>query len=132
MAKCLFCICLYIRKQFGVKSMNVNLDKDLIARKLKENTDRLTVAAFCIAALLVIIIGCAGLKAPVVPICAAVILEAAIAVMMHNVELWIHGACILVELIVGILVGRTGMMILCVVIYLAATAALRFLAAERK
>lgn len=110
----------------------MSIDKELVIRKLKANRDALTVSAFCLIALAVIIVGFAALKAPVVPVCAVVIMEAAIAVLMHNAELWIHGACVLVELIVGILVGRTGLMILCVVIYVAATAALRFLVAERK
>lgn len=115
----------------NIKNIKININKDLILEKLKANRDALTLAAFVLVALAVILIGFAGLKAPLVPVCAVVILEAAIAVFMHNAELWIHGACVLVELIVGILVGRTGMMILCVVIYVAATAVLRFLLAER-
>jgi hypothetical protein len=100
--------------------------KELIS-KLKQNRQTMILAAFVLIALVTIIVGIAGLKQPVVPVCFVVILEAAVAVLMHNAELWIHGALILAELIVGILIGRTGMMILCVIIYAAATAALLFL-----
>ena len=56
--------------------------------------------------------------------CVLVILEAGIAVMMHKAELWIHGVMVLVQIIVGIIAGRTVVIILCVLVYAAATAAL--------
>jgi hypothetical protein len=105
--------------------------KELIG-KLKENRQNVTLAAFVLVALVTIIVGIAGLKQPVVPVCFVVILEAMIAVLMHNAELWIHGMLILVELIVGILIGRIGMMILCVIIYAAAIATLRFLTLRKE
>jgi hypothetical protein len=95
--------------------------------KIKESRQNVTLAAFALVALVTIIVGYAAFKQPIVPICVSIILEAMIAVFMHNAELWIHGVLILVELIVGILIGRTGMIVLCVIIYAAATAALRFL-----
>lgn len=91
---------------------------------LKENRSLTALAAFCIAALVLILIGVFALKTPVVAMCALVIIEAGIAVMLHKAELWMHGAMVLAQIIAGILVGRVGVIILCALVYAAATAAL--------
>ncbi len=95
-----------------------------MVEKIKENKVAVALAAFCVAALAIILIGIFAVKVPVVAMCVLVILEAGIAVMMHKAELWIHGVMVLVQIIVGIIAGRTVVIILCVLVYAAATAAL--------
>jgi hypothetical protein len=48
--------------------------------------------------------------------------------MLHNVELWIHGASVMVELVAGILIGRVRLMILCVILYALTIVALQLIA----
>ena len=101
-------------------------NKEELLEKIKKNRTALILIGFGVIALATILIGFLAFKEPVVPVCLLVVLEAIIAVLMHNAELWIHGALVIAELVVGILIGRTEMMILCIIIYIAAIAALRF------
>lgn len=78
-------------------------------------------AAFCVIALLVIIIGAGVLKAGIVAVCALVILQAAIAAFMHQAELWAHGLVVLVEFIAGILTSNIALTVMCIIVYVAAT-----------
>lgn len=97
--------------------------KDILAI-LKENRSLTALAAFCIAAFVLLLVGVFALKTPVVAMCALVIIEAGIAVMLHKAELWLHGAMVLAQIIAGIIVGRVGVIILCALVYAAAAAAL--------
>jgi hypothetical protein len=54
-------------------------------------------------------------------------IEAGIAILLHNAELWIHGAAVVIQLVAGILIGRTSLMILCIVLYALTIAALQAL-----
>ena len=47
--------------------------------------------------------------------------------LLHNVELWFHGVFVIVELIVGLITGKILLVALFLVVYLAATLALRFI-----
>ena len=67
------------------------------------------------------------LNVPVVPMCLLVIIEAVIAVMLHHAELWVHGLLILAELCAGVAGKKTVLIILCAVVYIAATFALQML-----
>lgn len=94
-------------------------------RQLKENRRLVTMIGFCVIALAMILIGILVLKENVVTVCALIIIEAAIAVMLHRAELWIHGGMILAEIIAGILTGNIGLIVLCVIVYIAATYTLK-------
>ena len=50
-----------------------------------------------------------------------------IAVMLHHAELWLHGVLVLAEVIVGIAIGKAVLIILCAVVYAAATVFLQML-----
>jgi hypothetical protein len=56
--------------------------------------------------------------------CLLVIIEAALAGTLHHTELWVHGALILLELIVGIVAGKLLLVVICVLVYAAALAML--------
>ena len=86
-----------------------------------------TLLAFAAIVAIMVIVGVRVLNVPVVPMCLLVIIEAVIAVMLHHVELWVHGLLILAELCAGVAGEKTVLIILCAVVYIAATFALQML-----
>ncbi len=96
-----------------------------IGNFFKENKKVDVMLGFGVLALVLILIGTLGLGEPVVPVCLVIILEAGIAVMLHNVELWVHGIAVIVQIVAGICIHRAPLMILCVVLYVLAIIALQ-------
>ena len=47
--------------------------------------------------------------------------------MLHHAELWLHGVLVLAEVIVGFAIGKAVLIILCAVVYVAATVFLQML-----
>ena len=84
-----------------------------------------TIAAFAVIVAAMVLIGVCVLHVPVVAMCMLVILETALAVFLHHAELWLHGAVILAEVIAGILCSKILLIVLCAVVYVAATACLQ-------
>ena len=85
----------------------------------------MTIAAFAVIVAAMVFIGVCVLHVPVVAMCMLVILETALAVFLHHAELWLHGAVILAEVIAGILCSKILLIVLCAVVYVAATACLQ-------
>lgn len=85
----------------------------------------MTIAAFAVIVAAMVLIGVCVLHVPVVAMCLLVILETALAVFLHHAELWLHGAVILAEVIAGILCSKILLVVLCAVVYVAATACLQ-------
>ena len=85
----------------------------------------MTIAAFAVIVTAMVLIGVCVLHVPVVAMCMLVILETALAVFLHHAELWLHGAVILAEVIAGILCSKILLIVLCAVVYVAATACLQ-------
>ena len=98
-----------------------------MTEKLTNNKMMLAVAAFALVTLAMIVIGIMALKVPPVAMCVLIIIEAGIAVMLHHAELWLHGVLVLAEVIVGIAIGKAVLIILCAVVYVAATVFLQML-----
>lgn len=98
---------------------------------IKANRDKDALILFAIFELAVILVGILAMKEPVVPVCLIVIAAAGIAALMHNVELWIHGVVVLVELIAGILIRRIPLMVLCIVVYIVTIVTLKYYYMER-
>lgn len=98
-----------------------------ILKRLKDSRMTLPIILFAVITLIMIVIGIAVLKVPAVAMCILIILEAGLAVMLHHVELWLHGVLVLAEIIAGILAGKVILIILCVVVYVAATIFLQML-----
>ena len=98
-----------------------------MTEKLTNNKMMLAVAAFALVTLAMIVIGIMALKVPAVAMCVLFIIEAGIAVMLHHAELWLHGVLVLAEVIVGIAIGKAVLIILCAVVYVAATVFLQML-----
>ena len=96
-----------------------------MTEKLTKNKMVLAVAAFALVTLAMIVIGIMALK--VLAMCVLIILEAGLAVMLHHAELWLHGVLVLAEVIVGFAIGKAVLIILCAVVYVAATVFLQML-----
>lgn len=98
---------------------------------IKNNKALDALILFAIFELAVILVGILAMKEPVVPVCLIVIGAAGIAALMHNVELWIHGVVVLVELISGILISRIPLMVLCIIVYIVTIVTLKYYYMER-
>ena len=85
----------------------------------------MTIAAFAVIVAAMVLIGVCVLHVQVVAMCMLVILETALAVFLHHAELWLHGVVILAEVIAGILCSKILLVVLCAVVYVAATACLQ-------
>lgn len=94
---------------------------------LKENQSMLMLFLAIVLVLGVILAGILLLEIPVVPVCIIVVLEAGLAVCLHDVPIWLHGLVIIAQLVAGILCGNTVFIILCAVIYLFGIITLRFI-----
>ena len=84
---------------------------------IKKNKTIVSIAIFVVVAAISIVVMTVVLKQPVVPVCVLVLIEAAIAVMLHNAELWIHGVLLLAEIIAGVALGRIGLVLLCILVF---------------
>lgn len=102
------------------------MNQDMI-KKLKDSRMVLPIALFALITLAMIVVGIEALKVPVVAMCFLIILEVGLAVMFHHVELWLHGVLVLAEIIAGIVCGKAVLVVLCAVIYVAATIFLQML-----
>ena len=113
------------------KSKSKSKSQARVQAKIQERTQRdnalIALLAFCIVAVSVIVVNVTVMNLSVVPVCLLMILEVGIAVLLHHAELWIHGVLLLAELIAGIAMGKAVPVLLCAVIYVAATMALKYL-----
>lgn len=91
-----------------------------------ENKRMLILFGVIVAALLVILISILALKIPAVPVCVIVLIEAALAVCLHDVPIWLHGLVVIAQIIAGVLAGGMIFMILCAAMYLVGILSLRF------
>ena len=97
---------------------------------IKKNKTIVSIAIFVVVAAISIVVMTVVLKQPVVPVCVLVLIEAAVAVMLHNAELWIHGVLLLAEIIAGVALGRIVLVLLCILVYIAATFTLKLFDSE--
>ncbi len=77
--------------------------------------------------LFVVLFSMIKLDMPVVPVCVIVVIEAALAVCLHDVPIWLHGLVVIAEIVVGALCGVTLFMVLCAVVYVVGILALRYI-----
>jgi len=68
-----------------------------------------------------------ALKIPVVPVCLIIVLEAGIAVCLHDVPIWLHGLVVLVQIIAGAICGKLIFMVLCALVYVVGILSLKFI-----
>ena len=68
-----------------------------------------------------------ALKIPVVPVCLIIVLEAGIAVCLHDVPIWLHGLVVLVQILAGAICGKLVFMVLCALVYVVGILSLKFI-----
>ena len=91
---------------------------------VKEKRTLVAIAGFAIVVAAMMACGNYGLHVSLVALSVLVMLEALMAVMLHKVELWIHGVMVLAQIIAGVFTSRAAVSLLCVLVYAAAVAAL--------
>lgn len=94
---------------------------------IKQNQKLVSIIAFCASAILVILLSTLLLKQSAVAVCLLIIIQTGIAVLLHQAELWLHGVLIIAELIAGFILGKATLVILCAIIYVAATITLKYI-----
>ena len=93
----------------------------------KDNKKMLVLFGVIVVALLVILVSIMGLGVPVAAVCGVVVLEAALAVCLHDVPIWLHVLVLVAQIIAGIVTGQIIFIALCAVIYLVGILALKFM-----
>lgn len=88
---------------------------------MRANRLVLSIIFFCAVILTLILIATLGWGEFVVPVCVLMILEVTMSVLLHRTEIWIHGVLLLLHIIVGFIIGRVPMTLLCVTAYVTTT-----------
>ena len=101
--------------------------KDKVVELMKTNRLATAVAGFAVVSLVLILIAILALQEFVVSICVLIILEAGMAALLHQAEIWKHGVLLGLQLLAGIIIGRVPLIIICIIAYVAATFALQFM-----
>ena len=95
---------------------------------MKANRLVTAVVAFAVVSLVLILVAMLALQEFVVSVCVLIIIEAAMAALLHQAEIWKHGILLGLQIVVGIIIKRIPLVIICVIAYVAATFALQLMA----
>lgn len=105
--------------------------KGKIAELLK-NSFFISLAAFVVAMLVLMLVAILALDEFVVSVCGIAIIETLMAVLLHRAELWKHAVLVIAQIIAGVVIGRVPMIVICALMYLAAMFALHFMFKRNK
>lgn len=113
------------------KLMNVK-DKGIeLAKKawewIKANSFVTAMVAFGVVAFVLILVAMLALQEFVVSVCILIIIEVAMAALLHQAEIWKHGVLLGLQFVAGIIIGRVALVIICMLAYVAATFALQLM-----
>lgn len=86
----------------------------------------LALVFFCVAILTLILVATLGMGEFVVQTCILMIIEVAMAVLLHKSELWVHAILLVAQVVAGIVIDRVSMTIICVIAYVVTTITLHF------
>lgn len=105
------------------------LQRKSMATKLadSETLSMLVLFAAIAAAIIVILVSIMVLKIPAITVCVIIVLEAAIAACLQNVPIWIHGLVVIIQGVAGYFTENSLFVVLCIVIYLLVSFAVRFM-----
>jgi len=95
---------------------------------MKANRLVTAVVAFAVVSLVLILVAMLALQEFVVSVCVLIIIEAAMAALLHQAEIWKHGILLGLQIVAGIIIKRIPLVIICVIAYVAATFALQLMA----
>ena len=106
------------------KLMNI---REKVIEFVKENRFITAIAMFTTISLILILVAMFVLQEFVVSICVLIIIEAAMAALLHQVEIWKHGILLGLQIFAGIIISRVPLVFICVIAYVVATFALQFM-----
>lgn len=92
----------------------------------EDNKQYLLLFGVIVVALAAILVSILALRIPV-PVCLIIVLEAGIAVCLHDVPIWLHGLVVLVQIIAGAICGKLVFMVLCALVYVVGILSLKFI-----
>lgn len=94
---------------------------------IKTNPLITSVVGFSVVSLVLILVAMLALQEFVVSVCVLIIIEAGMAALLHQAEIWKHGILLGLQLVAGIMMNRIPLIIICIVAYVAATFALQLM-----
>lgn len=113
-------------KLMNIKDKIVELAKK-VWEALKTHSLVTAVTAFSVVSLALILVAMLVLQEFVVSVCILIIIEAAMAALLHQAEIWKHGILLGLQLVAGIILSRIPLIIICIIAYVAATFALQLM-----
>ena len=94
---------------------------------MKTNPLITSVVGFSVVSLVLILVAMPALQEFVVSVCVLIIIEAGMAALLHQAEIWKHGILLGLQLVAGIMMNRIPLIIICIIAYVAATFALQLM-----
>ena len=91
-----------------------------------------SVSIFSIVSLVLILVAMLVLQEFVVSMCVLIIIEAAMAALLHQAEIWKHGILLGLQIVAGIIIKRIPLIVICVIAYVAATFALQLMSKKEE
>ena len=99
---------------------------------MKTNSLVTSVGIFAVVSLILILVAMIALQEFVVSVCVLIIIEAAMAALLHQAEIWKHGILLGLQIVAGIIIGRIALIVICVIAYVAATFALQLMSKKEE
>ena len=96
-------------KLLEIKDKVVELAKK-VWELMKANRLVTAVVGFSIVSLILILVAMFALQEFVVSICVLIIIEAAMAALLHQAEIWKHGILLALQVVAGVVIGRIPLM----------------------
>lgn len=101
--------------------------KNKVEEFINKNSLVTAITLFTVVSLILILVAMIAFQEFVVSVCFLIIIEAAMAALLHQVEIWKHGVLLGLQLLAGIIISRIPLVIICVLAYMAATYALQLM-----
>lgn len=113
-------------KMIAIKDKIVDLVKN-VWEWMKKNSLVTAVTGFAVISLVLIMVAIFALQEFVVSVCVLIIIEAAMAALLHQAEIWKHGILLVLQIVAGVIINRIPLVVICVIAYVVATLALQLM-----
>lgn len=94
---------------------------------VKTNSMVTAITVFCVVSLILILVAILALQEFVVSVCVLIIIEAAMAALLHQAEIWKHAILLGLQFAAGVIISRIPLIIICMIAYVTATFALQLM-----
>ena len=101
-------------------------------REFLENRAAICLCAFCLAAVLTMILGIVVFQIPLLTVVLVLLIETGMAACLHNLPVWLHVVVLVAQILLGGLVSQVVFMILAVLCYGLVIFTLKFEAEKSK